>query len=278
MSSPIPTPTAPSGDARRLVLGTAIGFTADQVRSFVESLRENFTGAATMFIHWPAPHLARFLESRGIEPVPVARGIPFRRPVNARRYKLYRDYLRPRVNGFDQVMISDTRDVVIQAPPFAGIGGKCHFYLERAGQTIGGEEYNSRWVRACFPADEATTLLCRPVSCSGVSIGGGAAMLAYVEKMTAGIDALPRFIHRLIGPGYDQAIHNGLVHPDSGIDGVTVENNLHVATMGLEPRALYRLDECARIRAQDGFLLPVCHQYNRFPDILDAVTARYAAR
>jgi hypothetical protein len=46
--------------------------------------------------------------------------------------------------------------------------------------------------------------------------------------------------------------------------------------MALEPREFYRLDGEAHIHGPDGRLFPICHQYDRFPDILKAVEARYA--
>jgi hypothetical protein len=56
------------------------------------------------------------------------------------------------------------------------------------------------------------------------------------------------------------------------------ENNGHIATMALEPREFYRLDEAARIHGPDGRLYPICHQYDRFADIRAAVEARYASK
>jgi hypothetical protein len=176
-------------------------------------------------------------------------------------------------------MMSDVRDVVFQRNPFDGIASqKCHFFLESASRTIGDDPTNSRWVRGCLTADEAQALgRCR-ISCSGITIGGTTAIMAYLERMAARVEAMPLRIYRSIGHGYDQAIHNFLVHLDPAIDGIVVENNGHIATMALEPRALYRLDAQARIHATDGRLFPICHQYDRFPDISEAVAARYGGR
>jgi hypothetical protein len=285
LSQPVSSPIAPAApvigaDARRLVLGAAIGFDVAQVRVFVESLRTSgYVGDVMMLIRWPGLRVGRYLDSRGVEAVRVFQTRSFTRSVHARRYAIYLDYLRARRGRYDQVMMSDVRDVVFQGNPFDGVASpQCHFYLESASRTIGVDPTNARWVRGCFTAAEADALdKCR-ISCSGITIGGTDAVIAYLERMVARVDAMPMRIYREIGHGYDQAIHNYLVHLDPAIGGVVEENNGHIATMALEPRASYRLDPDGRIRAPDGRLFPICHQYDRFPDIREVVEARYAAQ
>ncbi len=269
---------APSDlDRRRLVLGAAIGFNVAQVRVFVESLRANYAGDVLLLIRWPGLRVARYLKSRGVDMIAVFQTRSFTRSVHARRYAIYLDYLRARLSRYDQVMMSDVRDVVFQRNPFDGIASpKCHFYLEGAPRTIGADPTNARWVRGCFSAAEAERLASCRISCSGITIGGTAAIMAYLERMVARISGVSWRIYRQIGHGYDQAIHNYLVHLDSTIDGIVVENNQHIATMALEPRAFYRHDRAALIYGPDDRLFAICHQYDRFPDLLKAVEARFA--
>ena len=282
--TPAPIATAsvvapPDPDDRRVVLGAAIGFDVEQVRIFVESLRANYAGDVLLLIRWPGLRIARYLESRGINVIRVFQTRSFTRSVHARRYAIYLDYLRAGLARYDQVMISDVRDVVFQRNPFDGITSpKCHFYLESAVRTIGEDPTNWRWVRGCFSAAEAERLAPCRISCSGITIGGASAILAYLERMVARIRTMPWRIYRRIGHGYDQAIHNYLVHLDPAIDGIVVDNNRHIATMALEPRAFYRVDRESLIYGPDNHLFPICHQYDRFPDLLKAVEARFANR
>jgi hypothetical protein len=269
----------PNPDGRRLVLGAAIGFDVEQVRIFVESLRAHYAGEILILIGWPGLRVARYLKGRGVHVIRVFQTRSFTRSVHARRYVVYLDYLRARLSRYDQVMMSDVRDVVFQRNPFDGIASpQCHFYLESASRTIGADPTNSRWVRGCFTAAEADRLAACRISCSGITIGGSDAIAAYLEKMVARVRAMPWRIYREIGHGYDQAIHNYLVHLDPAIAGIVVENNRHIATMALEPRALYRLDHESRIYGTDGHLIPICHQYDRFPDLLEAVEARFGGQ
>ena len=266
-----------NSDSRRLVLGAAIGFDVAQVCVFVESLRAHYTGHVLLLIRWPGLGVGRYLKSRGVDVIRVFQTRSFTRSVHARRYAIYLGYLRARLSRYDQVMMSDVRDVVFQRNPFDGIASpKCHFYLESAARTIGEDQTNARWVRGCFSAEEAELLAPCRISCSGITIGGTAAIVAYLERMAARIRGVSWRVYRQIGHGYDQAIHNYLVHLDSEIDGIVVENNQHIATMALEPRAFYRLDRESLIYGPGDHLFPICHQYDRFPDLRKAVEARFA--
>jgi len=272
------TASTASADARRLVLGAAIGFDVEQVRVFVESLRASgYGGDVMMLIGWPGLRVGRYLKSRGVDVIRVFQTRSFSRSVHAKRYAIYLDYLRARAGHYDQVIMSDVRDVVFQADPFAGIESpKCHFYLESAARTIGADPNNARWVRGCFTPAEAEALAPRRISCSGITIGGTTDIIAYLDRMVAKISAMPLRIYRTIGHGYDQAIHNYLVYLDPQIDGIVEENNGHIATMALEPRDSYSLDAKARIHGPDGRLYPICHQYDRLP--ISAPPSRRAMR
>jgi hypothetical protein len=273
----IPAAAPSDPDHRRLVLGAAVGFDVAQVRVFVESLRANYAGDVLLLIRWPGVRVARYLKSRRIRVIRVFQTRSFTRSVHARRYAIYLEFLRARLSRYDQVMISDVRDVVFQRNPFDGIASpKCHFYLESAVRTIGEDPTNLRWVSGCFSAYEAERLAACRISCSGITIGGTAAIVAYLELMVERIRVLPWRIYRQIGHGYDQAIHNYLVHLAAEVAGIVVENNRHIATMALEPRTFYRLDRQSLIHGPDDHLFAICHQYDRFPDLRKAVEARFA--
>src|SRR5215475_155445 len=260
-------------DARRVIFGAAVGFGVDQVRVFVESLRAvGYTGDVVMLVRWPGLKVRHYLRSHRIDVIPIVWVRSFSRSVHARRYSIYADYLRARPDRFDQVMLSDVRDVVFQRHPFEGITSpKCHFFLEGAEQTIGQDPTNSRWVRGCGTAEQAEAVASCRISCSGITIGGTRAILAYLDQMADRIRNIPFRVYREIGHGYDQGIHNLLVHLNPDIDGIIVQNNGHIATMGVEPQSLYRLDKSAQIYTSSGHLPPICHQYDRFPEFRDAI-------
>jgi hypothetical protein len=269
-----------STDARRIVLGAAVGLSVAEVRVFVESLRAvGYTGDVALLVRWPGLPVRRYLRSRRVRSMPIVQVRSFSRSVHARRYAIYAAYLRARLEQYDQVLLSDVRDVVFQRHPFEGItSSKCHFFLEGDKQTIGEDPTNSRWVRGCATHDQVEAVAACRISCSGITIGGTRAILVYLDRMADRIRDIHFRIYRKIGHGYDQAIHNLLVHLSPDIDGIIVQNNGHIATMALEPQSLYRLDAAAQIHTADGHLPAICHQYDRFADFRAAIEARYAAK
>jgi len=263
-----------------VIFGAAVGFGVDQVRVFVESLRAvGYTGDVVMLVRWPGLKVRRYLRSHRIDVIPIVWVRSFSRSVHARRYAIYANYLRARPNRYDQVMLSDVRDVVFQQHPFEGITSpKCHFFLEGSSQTIGEDPTNSRWVRGCASPEQAAAVAGCRISCSGITIGGTHAVTTYLDCMNERINKIPFRVYRTIGHGYDQGVHNILIHLDPHIDGTIVQNNGHIATMALEPQSLYRLDNSAQIYTTSGHLPPICHQYDRFPEFRHAIEARYASQ
>ena len=270
--------SASGKDARRLVLGSAVGFGIKEVGVFVESLRgTGYTGDIMMLIAWPGIGVGRYLKKHGVKVQRVFQTRSFTRSVHARRYLIYKEYLRAHAADYDQVMLADTRDVVFQRNPFDGMDEpNCHFFLEAAPRTIGEDETNWRWVSHTVSKEDAQALSAKRISCSGITIGGTRAIIDYLERLTALVNAMPFRIYREIGHGYDQALHNYLVHLAPDINGTVVENNGHIATMAIEPRARYDIDENAVIRLTGGHMPAICHQYDRFPDLRAAVEARWA--
>jgi hypothetical protein len=264
-------------DKHRVVLGAAVGFGVAQVRIFVESLRAvGYDGDVVLLVRWPSLKLRRYLSGWGVQTIPIVQVRSFSRSVHARRYAIYSDYLRGHPDQYDQVMLSDVRDVVFQRHPFENITSQqCHFFLEGETQTIGEEPINLRWVKGCATPAEVAAVEMRRISCSGITIGGTRSIIGYLDCMAKRIREIPFRVYRQIGHGYDQGIHNLLIHLNSEIDGRIVRNNEHIATMGLEPQSFYQLDEGGQIRTSTGHLPAICHQYDRFPEFRAAVEARY---
>jgi len=74
--------------------------------------------------------------------------------------------------------------------------------------------------------------------------------------------------------GADTVFHNKIAHLRE-IAAVIVENDVHVATMGLTTAAAYKVGTDGLIRTADGRLPAILHQYDRIPELKPAVEARY---
>jgi hypothetical protein len=266
----------PPSDARRLVLGAAVGMGVAQVRVFIASLRQaGYTGAIVMLIGPADRALAAYLAAHGVESQRVWFWRRLHGPIHAYRFALFARYLRAQGARYDEVLISDVRDVVFQAHPFAGLtSADCYFFLEGAAKTIGEEPTNALYMRLFLTTAEFDAIASSRISCCGVVLGGTSAMTTYLARMTARLAAVPLRVRRKIGA--DTAFHNLIAHATRDVPAVIVENNLVVATMGIEPAMRYRVGADGRVRTSDGHLPAILHQYDRIAEIRGAVEARFA--
>jgi hypothetical protein len=263
-------------DARRLVLGAAVGMGVDQVRVFVASLRQaGYTGAIVMLIGPADRALAAYLAAHGAQSQRVWFWRRLHGPIHAYRFELFARYLREHASQYDEVLISDVRDVAFQAHPFAALeSADCHFFLEGDARTIGNEPTNALYMRLFLTPAEFAAIAEQRISCCGVLIGGTRALADYLARMTKRLAAVPLRVRRKIGA--DTAFHNLIAHTARDLPSVIVENNAMVATMGIEPAARYRVDADGLVRTSDGHLPAILHQYDRIPEIRAPVEARFA--
>jgi|EndMetStandDraft_8_1072994.scaffolds.fasta_scaffold114456_2 hypothetical protein len=262
-------------DARRLVLGAAVGFRVDQVRIFVESLRASgYAGDVAMLVGLTDFELAAYLRRHGVTPKRTWFIRRFHGPIHAYRFQLFADYLRARHDNYDEVLISDVRDVAFQAHPFADISSPAvHYFLEGDNRTIGNEPTNMVYARLFLPESDVEKLKPCRISCCGVVLGGMTAMTSYLERMNADLAAVPMKARRKIGA--DTAFHNRMGHLTKEFPVVMVENNVHVATMGIEPASVYRVGTDGVVRTAAGALPAILHQYDRLPEIKSPVESRW---
>ena len=249
----------------------------DNVRVFVESLRDcGYSGDVTLLVRPYQWRLKSYLASRGVKTFHDHSMREIGGPIYARRFFRFADYLREHGDRYDQVLVADVRDVAFQKHPFTDIAPQtCHFFLENVRFTIGSEKINSKWARLFLKPDEAEKIRTCRISCCGVTLGDARLMTAYVNHLVAAMRALPWWVRRR--KGADTAFHNRILHLTREVPAIAVENNLHVATMCLEPQADYRLDQASRVVTIDGHMPAILHQYDRHPALREAIEARYAA-
>ncbi len=193
---------------------------------------------------------------------------------NTRRFLEFYLNLGPRLAGYDRVLITDVRDVVFQADPFALLAGEGILYgLEDSSQTIGTQWANSLWLAQVAGPAVRDELAAARISCVGVVLGSGRVMAEYLRLM---VEALTRpGINVANFHGADTGAHNLVVHrgrlprpryADLDTGGIL---NLH----GLNPACLRWTDD-GLLADRQGRPFAVVHQYDRHPEI----TARLLPR
>ncbi|MEW5774593.1 MAG: hypothetical protein AB1916_13825 [Thermodesulfobacteriota bacterium] len=256
-----------------LILGMAAGYHFGDLRPFVASLAASgFSGRCVLLVSAATrglEHLAAFgVTAVRFAPPPGLEHLP----ANALRYFLYLEYLRREKRAFRRILLTDVRDVAFQADPFSfpwpeGLS----LALEYGGRTVGACPYTSRWVRQHLGGAVLDKLAGKPVSCSGTTVGSYAAVLDYVVKMIALLLPFTPAAHMA---GYDQGVHNQLLHSGVIPDATVYDSAGPILTLGWrkDPPAVAGNGD---ILNDAGLPAAIVHQYDRHPALLRAVRKRW---
>lgn len=257
-----------------LILGLAAGYHEGDVRPFASSLaRSGFAGRCVLFVS-PTTRDQERIAAHGVEVAGFTRPEGLGRlPMNALRFFLYLDFLRAAARPFARILLTDVRDVVFQADPFGfpwpdGLSAA----LEHGGRSVGECPYTARWVRLHLGEATLADLRHRPVSCSGTTLGSHAAVLGYLEAMTRLLLPFTPAAHMA---GYDQGVHNHLLHAGLVPDVTFHDNAGPILTLGWKKEAP-AVDAQGDILNEAGKPALIAHQYDRHPALLARVRARYA--
>ncbi len=257
-----------------LILGLAAGYHFGDLRPFAASLAASgFAGRCVLLVS-ATTREAEKLAGFGITPLRFAPPKPLAHlPVNALRYFLYLEVLRQQKQAFRRILLTDVRDVVFQADPFSfpwreGLS----VALEHGGRTVGDCPYTSRWVRGHLGEGVLATLAKKPVSCSGSTVGSQAAMLEYIVKMIALLLPFTPGPHMA---GYDQGVHNQLLHAGAIPSATAYDSAGPILTLGWRQDPPPQ-DSQGNILNDAGVPAHIVHQYDRHPGLHQAVRERWA--
>ena len=269
-----------------LILGTAAGYHAGDTACFLNSLEASgFSGRCLLFTTETTRGLADMkgaARSFDLDFVPFSKnqeealaGLP----VNALRFFLYRDLLA-REGGSGQVLMTDVRDVIFQADPFFLVGGGEAGFPSLAlalegpspgGVAIGECGHTSRWVKGHLGPEVLESLKDKPLSCSGTVAGSREAVADYLDLMCSRLVPFTPGKHMA---GYDQGVHNLLLHSGELGEPLLVDNSGDILTLGHFPEEP-GIDGVGRVLNQAGAVPAMVHQYDRKPNLFVHVRARF---
>jgi len=190
--------------------------------------------------------------------------------ITCSRYFLARQFLHPVADLYANVLLADSRDVVFQRDPFASLPAGLTTGLESV--LIKDQPANAEWLRLLYGDDSnfpMDRLMNQKVICSGVTLGGTAAVATYLEKVCAEfMEKLPRMIHT---PYLDQGVHNGLLRTGKISNAHITENGEPwIATVGTSD--LSEFAESAReLLTPSGEPVSIVHQYDRHPVLMTSL-------
>lgn len=290
------------------IYSAAIGYKYHQLRPFLESIRSTCqdTRVFLLFEATDAALLEQVLnEFQHVEPIVLPRTIhcgawctrvlaaasakTLSRPepnavaqivlegamhINVRRYFRLLRVVRQHQGMWENAMISDSRDVILQRDPFREIHGRLITGQEPI--LIGDCSHNSSWVHAMFGQEGLDRLSARPVACAGVTIGPFTKIAEYLTAMCGAMWArLTRIVDQPVGGwGLDQATHNHLVH-DHIVELTLTGNGAGViATLHYEDITNIEVPRSDGAIEVHGVAPAIVHQYDRHPALIAHVAAR----
>ena len=190
--------------------------------------------------------------------------------ITLERFFSAQDFLRAKMGPEDALMISDGRDVVLQADPFCQIGDRLSTGQEET--MVEKCPTNSGWIRDLYGDSVALNLSPKPILCSGVSLGKRKPMQDYLEAMSREIW---RLFPRIGVRGYfDQAVHNWVIHGLGHPVEPTLSEQGRIATLGLMAPHRIAWDESQSSVAVYGKTPAIVHQYDRHPAMNEKIAAR----
>lgn len=186
------------------------------------------------------------------------------------RFSAYERYIAARP-GLRHVLMTDVRDVVFQSDPFGPAPVGLEVFVEYETGRLADHAFQMKHLRALAGDDLARQLKDQPCICAG-TIVGPAAEVARLCRLILSLGAIPR---SAVGGGFgvDQASLAMIV--GYGLIPAEVQDNYRrVATIGMASDGIGFKD--GRIVNPDGSVSPVVHQYDRRPELVEAVRALWS--
>jgi hypothetical protein len=294
-------------ESRNLILGAAAGYAAKDIRLFLQSLSKTaFHGRLVLFVYARqidairtaiksyAPSLdvelirikgirehARFTRSciKRLFALAPAESAPalkrsllrFQGMPHVTRYFHYEAYLDAHAD-FSNVLLTDVRDVIFQADPFAQLEAGLCVGMETDRLTIGTEHFDRDWILDAYGEAMLQRLADKQISCSGVTLGDIASVRAYIGKMLQEIMLQP--FSKMKTRIYDQAFHNKMLHCGE-LSGARLCQPLfsRIATVGCMQSSDFVMSPEGRLLNEGGQVAPIVHQYDRHPELVNAFSA-----
>ena len=181
------------------------------------------------------------------------------------RFAVYSRLLAERGDEFDRVFLTDVRDVVFQADPFAWDvpTDRLACFSECPEKTIGDCRFNSRWIRDGLGQGALDEVADKQLICAGTTMGPTAAVARYLCAMVRQMMLLKRQVN-----GIDQGTHNYVMHTGAaGPFDVYLNHAGPVMNLAGTPVERLRFNNAGRLVNDDGSVVAVVHQFDRLPEM-----------
>ena len=279
--------------SKKLILGLISGMSLEKVRPFFLSLEKSgYRGDVCMVVSHLDSATQSFLRAQRVQLIPfqtvylrrfaagVARLAGFSMSWRRRRlfehalapaymhphcarHFFYESYLQHCAADYSHVLLTDVRDVLFQADPFAfELPDGLSVFLDGDGRNIGSCEYNASSMLRGFGRAALRELNDKPVACAGTTIGTTAAIREHLAHVTRLLCAKrPR-------ETIDQGVHNFVIYKEPPAKIKSFHNfSGPVLTMAFVDLARLQFDASGKIVNTNGQIINTLHQYDRHPEL-----------
>ena len=260
---------------KNLVMGVAKGYGWYVLEPFVNSFFKNCSSAELVLF---VDDISDFTRDKMIRAGVTLKNFPYKIEgiPNNTRWKIFCDFLEVHGDEYEQIFITDTRDVIFQADIFKGFKGfsnwlGCVTEADDIRGSKSGNLINYNWLVSCFGKNEADKIANKKIICCGTVIGSAAEMKIFCRELW-------KILEHKTGGVFDQAVTNWLVY--NGL--LPIENLFEIDVDSGEIFTACLVDMQKSIKFQNGMILrgdggipAVVHQYERDEDLLWLVDKLY---
>ena len=235
----------------------------------MRSLRAVYSGGVALFVHQD-PALLAFLAAHDVEAVVVAPTEAWTPQPVVARFSAYERYIAARPD-LRHVLLTDVRDVVFQGEPFAPAPTGLEVFVEYEAGRMADHAFQMKHLRALAGDALARQLEAHACICAG-TIVGPADEAARLCRLILTLGAIPR---SAVGGGFGVDQASLALAVGYGLIPAQVQDNYRrVATIGMTSDGVSFKD--GLIVNPDGGVSPVVHQYDRRPELVEAMRARWS--
>jgi len=270
---------------KNLILTVMHGYDYPFVEPFIRSLQS--TGCAADLVIFISDKVSkttkRVLKKRGAILIEFTSKYPFipsyradfenmvsTITINNYRFIFYLRYLLEAGKDYQDVMLTDIRDVIFQRNPFGeDLKGNICFFLEDPVQTFSYSELNYKWLTDATDAGTASKFINDTVSCAGVTIGGVSRIIDYLKYIKSKLD-----FRAELPWGLDQGIHNSYVYNVKPA-GMVVYKSEHPFVYNMGAYQVYKLNSKNEVVNKEDKPYQIIHQYDRFGELLELMKSKY---
>lgn len=265
-----------------VLIGTALNYDVEKIKNFILSFRKyNTTDDIVLIYHlehadvikdFAIKHNVKLTDFESYKNAPIH--------VVASRFFKYLDIVSQ--TDYDHYFIADVRDVVFQSDPFANLpeGELLYCFTEDPGITIEREEHHIKMITRMFGADALGDFSGEKIICSGTILGTKDKLVSWLKVFNEALMELhkvnPQVCYEML---LDQVLANHLYYKHSIGETVELKDNGDiVGTIGL---CITHPDHVGDFKLDNGtFYLngkvpAVIHQYDRSPDMFNAISEIY---